>query len=86
MIVCDQNKVIGPIPHGLTLLEIKEKPTEIREPKVALCMSVRLSSSPRFVVSKATVNRARSRVSTTRVYGSDVHCKRALNGETMARR
>ena len=47
------------------------------------CMSMRLSLSPRFVVLKATVNRARSRASTTRVYGSDVHCKRALNGDTM---
>ena len=44
--------------------------------------SVRLSSSPRFVVSIATVNRARSRASTTRVYGLDAHCKRALNGDT----
>ena len=47
------------------------------------CMSVRLSSSPRFVASKATVNRARSRARPTRVYGSDVHCNRALNGDTM---
>ena len=36
MIVCDRNRVVGPIPHGLAPLEIKEKPTEIREPKDAL--------------------------------------------------
>ena len=36
VIVCDQNKVVGPIPHGLAPLEIKEKPTEILEPKDAL--------------------------------------------------
>ena len=47
------------------------------------CMSVRLSSSPRFVVSKATVNRVRSRAINTRVYGSDVHYKRARNEDTM---
>ena len=47
------------------------------------CMSMRLSSSPRFVVSKSTLNRAKSRASTTRAYGSDVHYKRALNGDTM---
>ena len=34
--VCDRNKVAGPIPHGLAPLKIKEKPTEIREPKDAL--------------------------------------------------
>ena len=48
------------------------------------CISVRLSSSPRFVVSKATVYRTRSRASTARVNGLDVHYKRALNGNTMA--
>ena len=83
VIVCDRNKVVGSIPHDLAPLKIEEEPTEIREPKDALCMSVRLSSSPRFVVSKATVNTARSRASTTRVYGSDVHCKRALNADTV---
>ena len=36
VIACDQNKVVGLIPHGLAPLEIKEKPTEIREPKDAL--------------------------------------------------
>ena len=36
MIVCDRNKVVGPIPHGLAPLEIKHKPTEIREPKDTL--------------------------------------------------
>ena len=36
MVVRDRNKVVGPIPHGLAPLEIKEKPTEIRKPKDAL--------------------------------------------------
>ena len=36
MVVCDRNKAVGPIPHGLAPLEIKEKPVEIREPKDAL--------------------------------------------------
>ena len=37
MVICDRNKVVGPIPHGLAPLEVKEKPTEIRDPKDALC-------------------------------------------------
>ena len=36
LVVRDRNKVVGPIPHGLAPLEIKEKPTKIREPKDAL--------------------------------------------------
>ena len=36
MIVCDPNKVVGPVLHGLTPLEMKEKPNEIWEPKDAL--------------------------------------------------
>ena len=78
MVVCDRNKVVGSIIHGLASLEIKEKSTQIREPKDAL-----YERAAELVVSKATVNRARSRASTTRVYGSDVHCNRALSGDTM---
>ena len=36
------------------------------------------------MILKSTVSKVRSRASTTRVYGSDVHCKRALNGDTLA--
>ena len=36
VVVCDRNEVVGPISHGLAPLEIKEKPTKIREPKDAL--------------------------------------------------
>ena len=31
-----ENKVVGHIPHGLAPLEIKEKSTQIRDPKDAL--------------------------------------------------
>ena len=80
--VCDQTKVVGPIPHGLAPLEIKEKPSEIREPKDALYEhAAELVTALRGP--KAIVNRARSRASTTRVYGSDVYCKRAPNGDTI---
>ena len=48
------------------------------------CMRVRLSSSPRFVVSKATVNKTRFGASTTQVYGPDVHYKRTLSRDTVA--
>ena len=34
--VCDRNKVVGPIPHGLAPLGIKEKSVDIQEPKDAL--------------------------------------------------
>ena len=36
MVVCDRSKVVGLIPDGLAPLEIKEKLTEIPEPKDAL--------------------------------------------------
>ena len=82
VIVCDRNKMIDSISYGLTNWKLKRNPLRFGSLKMR-CMSVRLSSPPRFVVSKATVNRARSRATTTRVYGLDAHCKRALNGDTM---
>ena len=83
MIICDRNKVVGPIPHGLAPLEIEEKSTEIREPKDALYVrAAELDAALRGLKSHRK-QRARSRTSTTRVYKSDVHCKRALNGDTM---